>query len=84
MNKARTISLVAALSLVLMGASECNIGGKSDAESCQITNRTTTQIWIRCSTDRGKTWSDTTPLNEPSDLYPKCQIGTYWPGCKGK
>lgn len=83
MNKIRITAATAVLGLVLMGASECNIGGKSDAESCQITNRTTTHITIRCSEDRGRTWKDTEEFRVPSDLYPRCQIGTYWDGCKG-
>lgn len=82
MNKIRFVAIASALALVLMGASECNIGGKSSNESCNITARDTENISMHCKDNNGGERDDT--VRAPSDLYPKCQVGTYWPGCKGK
>lgn len=74
----RGIALAPITSLVLMGASECSKG-----ESCGITGRDTTTITMVC-TDRDDNTKETRTERHPSDLYPNCQIGTYWPGCKGR
>ena len=64
--------------LVLTGASEC--GGKAKNESCNITARDTTTITMKCTDEQGTVRTDTE--RHPSDLYPKCQVGTFWPGCE--
>jgi hypothetical protein len=76
--KASVPTLVVAAALVLTGASECGV--KSKNESCNITARDTENITMECTDESGN--KRTVTERHPSDLYPKCQVGTYWPGCK--
>jgi hypothetical protein len=86
-SKAKIVSiaaLAASFSLVLMGASECNIGGKSGNETCEVTARTTTTITTRCKDTNGNWTGPAETDGVPSDLYPKCQVGAFYPVCKEK
>lgn len=82
MKKTRVFCAVVVGALVLMGASECNLGGRPSNESCNITARDTEKIYMKCTNEDGKVRDADTQA--PSDLYPKCQVGTYWPGCKSR
>lgn len=79
MNKLRFVAVVAAVLPVLMAA-RCP-GGTETVESCNITARTDTTITLSCQDNHGKHTRDDV-LDEPYDLYPKCQVNTYWPACK--
>lgn len=80
-NKALSIVLlVVALSWVLMGASACPATAN---ESCEVTGRDNTSITLTCTNEKGEQREDVREgIN--SDLYINCQVGTFWPGCKGK
>lgn len=82
MNKFRVAALTFVGALVLMGASECNVGGRKNSETCEVTARDTTTLTLTCEDKDGKLTGGGGKKNIPSDLYPRCQIGTYWPGCK--
>lgn len=84
MNTTRIAALMVALGLVLMGASECNIGGKPTNVTCEVTARDTTTLTLTCKNRDGSPADGGGKKNIPSDLYPKCQVSTFWPGCKGK
>jgi hypothetical protein len=79
-NKALgVVLLVPMLSLVLMGATEC----ATKRETCEVTARDNTSVTLTCTNEKGeKRVDERGGIN--SDLYPNCQVGTYWPGCKGK
>lgn len=82
MNK-KTLALVPVLALVLMGASKCNLDGGGTSESCNIVARDTTSITVDCVDSHGEvTRKGDKMTGIYSDVYPFCQVGTYWPGCK--
>lgn len=82
MNKLTVPAFTIIAALVLMGASKCNLGGEPSNETCSITARDTENIHMRCTDEKGNVREDIT--RAPSDLYPLCQVNTYWPGCKQK
>jgi hypothetical protein len=81
-NKALSIAvLMIAMGMVLMGVSACKNGPRN--VSCDITARDTTHISMHCvDKSDGSAYDDR--VRAESDLYPRCQVGTYWPGCKGR
>jgi hypothetical protein len=70
MKLTATVVLTTTAGLVLMGASEC---GTTKEQSCKITARDVATITTKCGTH-----------DAPGDLYPKCQVGQWWPSCKEK
>jgi hypothetical protein len=75
-----------AVSLVTMAGltTACNWGGAPDNGNgtCTITARDTTTITTKCVDNNGQDNGNGKVLNEPSDLYPQCQIEHFWPDCK--
>lgn len=79
-NKALSVTLlVVVLCGVLMGASKCPVRGD---ETCEIVARDTTSLTTKCTDEDGKDTGNGERKDIPSDLYPLCQVGTFWPGCK--
>ena len=95
-GKAGHVALVGALSLVLMGASECNVGGKSpnvdDPEKgtaqCVVVDRVnepngTLTIAVDCNGGDPADLGEGNLYGFTSQVdYPKCRVGAAWPGCK--
>lgn len=79
MRKSKLAALAMAGLLALVG---CRVPfGTETNETCSITARDTETITISCQDNHGKHTRDDV-LHEPSDLYPVCQVGTFWPDCK--
>lgn len=95
-GKTATAGLVASLSMVLMGASECRIGGKSpnvdDPEQgtaqCVVVDRInepngTLTIAVDCNGGDPRDLGEGNRYGFTSQGdYPMCRVGASWPGCK--
>jgi hypothetical protein len=78
-NKALSVAaLFTVFAVVLMGVSGC----KTNPETCEVTARDNATVTLTCTDKKGNSRKDT--LDVYSDLYPNCQVGTFWPGCKGR
>lgn len=95
-SKLKLFALVPALSVVLMGASECNVGGKPSnpddpkqgTEQCLVTNRAnnsngTAYLEIDCNGagDGFGPGGGVRSLMTDTE-WPMCRVGATWPGCK--
>lgn len=94
MRKLAVAGLVLSLSGILMGASECNVGGKAPnvddpdngARQCVVIDRTYNAngvggyIKIDCN---GGDPSDAVKRSiVDANEWPMCRSGAYWPECK--
>ena len=86
MRKIRSLVVFAVVGLVpvLMGASECNLGGKpAQSADCEVAERAQNSkgVWyvrITCATgDPGVVEVLTGP-----EQYPACVVTAFWPECK--
>lgn len=82
-NKAVAVVVLAATLFGLLAVSACDWFGDAETnETCKITARDTTSLTTRCTDSSGVETSNSGRKDVPSDLYPGCQIDTFWPGCK--
>jgi hypothetical protein len=79
-NKIKYLAVAVALTAPMLMAAKC---GTETNETCSITARDTLTITMSCQDNHGKHTRDDT-VDAPSDLYPKCQVGTFYPVCKEK
>lgn len=82
-TKTRVIASISALIMTIAGASACKLDlGNTKNETCEIVARDTTTLTTKCTDENGKDTGNGEVKNYPSDIYPLCQVGTFWPGCK--
>jgi hypothetical protein len=86
-SKLRMISVGASIGLVLSAVDACEDKTgrtpRTDCVSVTVSARDTTHITIACKDAEGGLIMEHQERH-PSDLYPKCQVGEPWPGCKDK
>jgi hypothetical protein len=79
-NKIKYLAVAVALVASLAG---CKLGEETNV-TCEVVARDTTSLTTQCKDNHGKFAPGGGKKDIPSDLYPKCQVGTFYPVCKEK